>query len=123
KKNYQLICEEIEKIQNSFQPLDVEGLAKAIAGYLAMIVSKQADFNSSLARWANHMENSVATFGRQALPMLWDYCEANAFAGSFGSWDTHARWLINAVNSAMGLPTLGKVKQSSAMALPFPSNT
>ena len=40
---------------------------------LAFAVSKQSDFNSSLSRWANHMEKSVATFGRQALPILWDW--------------------------------------------------
>jgi putative DNA methylase len=33
------------------------------------------------------MDQSIATFGRQAIPMVWDYSEANAFsrmAGDFG---------------------------------------
>lgn len=30
------------------------------------------------------MDQSIATFGRQALPMVWDYSEANAFGGMAG---------------------------------------
>jgi adenine-specific DNA methylase len=43
---------------------------EAVRAAMAFAISKQSDFNSTLSRWANHMEKSVATFGRQALPML-----------------------------------------------------
>ena len=32
------------------------------------------------------MDQSIATFGRQALPMVWDYSEANAFGGMAGDF-------------------------------------
>ena len=58
--------------------------ADAVAVYLGMSVSKMADAQSSLCRWKTTMDQSIATFGRQALPMVWDYSEANAFGDMAG---------------------------------------
>ncbi len=67
-----------------------------IRNVVAFGLSKQSDFNSSLSRWANHMEKSVATFGRQALPILWDWGESVPFAGASGSLDVAIDWIANA---------------------------
>ncbi len=56
----------------------------AVGVYLGMAISKMADAQSSLCRWKTTMDQSIATFGRQALPMVWDYSEANAFGGMAG---------------------------------------
>ncbi|MDA8191503.1 MAG: DUF1156 domain-containing protein, partial [Gammaproteobacteria bacterium] len=58
--------------------------AEAVGVYLAMAVSKMSDAQSSLCRWKTTMDQSIATFGRQALPMVWDYSEANAFGQMAG---------------------------------------
>jgi putative DNA methylase len=58
--------------------------ADAVAMYLAFAVSKAADRNSSLCVWENQMDRLRGTFGRQALPMTWDYVETNPFAGAAG---------------------------------------
>ena len=58
--------------------------AEAVGTYLSFGVSKLSDAQSSLCRWKATMNQSIATFGRQALPMVWDYSEANAFAGMAG---------------------------------------
>ena len=58
--------------------------ADAVATYIGMAVSKMADAQSSLCRWKPSMDQSIATFGRQALPMVWDYSEANAFGQMAG---------------------------------------
>lgn len=58
--------------------------ADAVAVYLGMAVSKMSDAQSSLCRWKPTMDQSIATFGRQALPMVWDYSEANVFAEMAG---------------------------------------
>ena len=102
--------------------INPDELAKAVAGYLGITLSKQLDFNSSLARWANHVEGSVATFGRQALPMMWDYCESNTFSGGFGNWDTHANWVIKSIKTAFNTPDFGKCLHSSAATLPIADN-
>lgn len=56
----------------------------AVGMYLGMSISKMADAQSSLCRWKTTMDQSIATFGRQALPMVWDYSEANAFGEMAG---------------------------------------
>lgn len=60
--------------------------ADAIATYLAMAVSKLTDAQSSLARWKPAMDQTIGTFGRQALPMVWDYAESNTFSGMAGDF-------------------------------------
>ncbi|MCB9682174.1 MAG: DUF1156 domain-containing protein [Alphaproteobacteria bacterium] len=57
---------------------------EAVGVYLALSISKMADAQSSLCRWKPSMDQSIATFGRQALPMVWDYSEANALGGMAG---------------------------------------
>jgi len=58
--------------------------ADAIATYLAFAVDKAADRNTVLCSWENGMDRMRNTFGRQALPMVWDYAETNPFAGAGG---------------------------------------
>ena len=58
--------------------------ADAVGVYLSLGISKLSDAQSSLCRWKTTMDQSIATFGRQALPMVWDYSEANVFAGMAG---------------------------------------
>ncbi len=60
--------------------------ADAVGVYLGLAVSKMSDTQSSLCRWKTTMDQSIATFGRQALPMVWDYSEANAFGGMAGDY-------------------------------------
>jgi putative DNA methylase len=76
-------------LPNDDTPLDAGGTgarayAEAVIVYLGMSISKMADAQSSLCRWKTTMDQSIATFGRQALPMVWDYSEANAFGEMAG---------------------------------------
>jgi len=45
---------------------------KAVGTYLAVLSDRQADYNSTLCRWLTTREIMGSTFGRQALPMVWD---------------------------------------------------
>lgn len=59
--------------------------ADAVATYLAMAVDRLAMTGNSLVRWNPVGEKSQHAFGRQALPMIWDYAEPNFFSDSTGS--------------------------------------
>ena len=74
-----------------------------IRALIAFGVSKQSDFNSSLSRWANHMEKSVATFGRQALPILWDWGEVVPSAHASGGFDVALEWIANAARTVASM--------------------
>ena len=51
--------------------------AEAVAVYLAFAVDKGANYWSTICAWHQTRYGIVSTFSRQALPMLWDYAEAN----------------------------------------------
>jgi putative DNA methylase len=63
-----------------------QGRASAVATALGLVINKVADHNSVLCSWipAASAEKMGHTFARQALPMVWDFAEANPFGGSSG---------------------------------------
>jgi putative DNA methylase len=60
--------------------------ADAVATYLAFAVDKMTDTNSSLCTWQIDPPRLRATFGRQALPMTWDFAEAGIFSDAAGDY-------------------------------------
>jgi putative DNA methylase len=71
------------------KPLHAEGsgataYADAVATYLAFAVDKASDRNTTLCAWETKMDRMRNTFGRQAIPMVWDYAETNPLSGAGG---------------------------------------
>jgi putative DNA methylase len=60
--------------------------AEAVAVYLAFAVSKMTNIGSSIASWMSDRGAFRETFARQAIPMTWDFAEANTFADIGGSF-------------------------------------
>ena len=52
----------------------------------ALLIGKMADGNNSLARWRNDSENSEALFARQAIPIVWDFCESTPGSSARGAF-------------------------------------
>ncbi len=59
--------------------------ADAVGVYLGFAIDKGANYWSSLCAWHQTRDGIVSTFGRQALPMVWDYAEANPLSDSSGN--------------------------------------
>ena len=59
--------------------------AEAVGVYLAFAVSKMTNIGSSIASWMSDRGAFRETFARQAIPMTWDFAEANTFADMGGS--------------------------------------
>ncbi len=97
--------------------------AKAVATMLACIVDKQADFNSSLCVLkADGGRGIVHTFGRQALPMLWDFAEANPFNQDIASWTSSEAEVFNNIE-LLSEGLVGTPHRGSAMDQPWPDGT
>jgi len=58
-----------------------QAYADAIVTYLALAVSQMTRYSSTLCGWNTTNENVAQVFGRQALPMVWDFAEANVVSG------------------------------------------
>ena len=56
-----------------------EEYGQAVGVYLSFIISKLADRGSSICSWDSSRDGLRNTFGRQAIPMVWDYAEGNPF--------------------------------------------
>ncbi len=77
--------------------------AEAIVTYLALFIDKCADYWSCLCGWDKTKGETIRnTFARQALPMTWDFAEANPFSNSTGSAALVLERLVMAVRR---LPT------------------
>lgn len=87
--------------------------ADAVVTYLAFIIDKCADYWSTACAWISSLGAIGHTFGRQSIPMTWDFVEANPFSGSTGSWTSMSRWVRKAVEH---LPASfeGQVEQRDA---------
>ncbi len=94
---------------------------KAVATYLALTLDRQADYNSKICRWLNTIEALASTFGRQALPMVWDYVEVNPLSGAMGDYQSALDWVCKVLDHCCQIPQTipGKVTQGSATALPY----
>ena len=85
-------------------PLDDGGVgaqayADAVGVYLAFAVDKCSDYWSSICSWHNSGEKIRNTFGRQAIPMVWDYAESNPLCSSSGNWMAMVDWTWKAIGS------------------------
>lgn len=90
--------------------------ADAVATYLGIVVSRLTDYQSTLTTWASNpqMEILRSVFGRQALPMTWDFAEGNPFAGSSGSLEIMTAAVSRAIENT---PAIGsaQVEQGDAI--------
>lgn len=77
--------------------LGAEAYADAVATYLGLVNSRCTDYWSSLCSWHNTGEKMRNTFGRQALPMVWDYAECFPFSNSTGGFLGQLEWTAKAL--------------------------
>ena len=66
---------------------------EAVGVYLAFVVDRLADRGSSICSWDIGYTKIRNTFGRQAIPMTWDYAEGNPFSSSTGCWSSMVIWV------------------------------
>ena len=60
--------------------------AEAVSVFLYFCIGKLIDLANSLCRWEPVAQCPRNLFGRQAIPMIWDFAEGNTLSGSSGSF-------------------------------------
>ena len=103
---------------NKGEPLSEGGngalaYAEAITTYLAFSLDRAADFNNSLTGWRPGNEKIMGLFNRQAIPMVWDFGEANILANVVGGFITHIEYQSKCIAKLPG-NLVGNVYQADA---------
>ena len=80
--------------------------ADAVATYLGFAIAKKADLSNSLCMWEPIAQCPRHLFSRQAIPMVWDFAEANPFSSSSGSWLVFCEGLAKAMRGSFVLDKL-----------------
>lgn len=93
----------------------VTAYAEAVGVYLALASDRMTDSHSSLTSWTSQRDTLRNTFARQALPMVWDYAEANPFSDSTGNFGSALSWVEKAFEGFPATPR-GFVQQSDAQS-------
>ena len=88
--------------------------AEAVGVYLGLGLGRSANYWSSLTPWGGNF--IVQTFGRQALPMVWDYAEGNPFSDSTGNWIGALKWIEDVIAKALPASEHGQVQQFDAQS-------
>ena len=89
---------------------------EAIGVYLAFVVDKLTDYHSSICSWHSSGEKMRNVFGRQAIPMTWDYAEGNPFCSSSGSFDNMLKWVCEDVAALPSVSSSGRARQFDAQS-------
>ena len=115
----------VEKVKAAYQKMVAEGVdgeyAKAVVSYLALILSRHSSYNATLCWWEPLGERSFNVFGRQALPMVFDYSEQNPYSILTGNWLSQVNItaeIISHLSSPLFLQS-ATVTHSSATSIPY----
>src|SRR3989441_373927 len=87
--------------------------ADAVATYLAIAVDRLADRNSTICSWDVSRDSTRNSFARQAIPMVWDFAEANPFSESTGNFQGTIDWVAEVIKLSP-CNVAGEVKQRDA---------
>lgn len=90
-----------------------EAYADAVATYLALGVSRTADYCNSLCTWHTTGDKVTHLFTRQAIPMTWDYTETNVLSNSSGNFLGQLKWVVKVIQR-LPAEISGEAKQISA---------
>ena len=93
----------------------------AVQTCLSFLVDKMSDKASSLCRWKCSAEYMAGnTFGRQALPMVWDFCEASIIGKVTGDIGSELDWICQMLtHGTESLATQGRSERCSATNHPL----
>lgn len=90
--------------------------AEAVKVYLAFAIDKSAVYWNSLCPWLNQPKNEIVgnSFGRQAIPIVWDFAEASPLSDSGGNIDKQVDYVAKVLAFVAGTDRSGVALQADA---------
>jgi putative DNA methylase len=115
------VISDAKKIGNT---ADAEEYAAAITTFLGLALGRCSDFNNAMCRWKPSGQQIIQLFSRQAIPMVWDFAEANIMGDSAICWHTAYNICADAIESiVVGSHSRGNANQEDAANSPNGSNS
>lgn len=99
-----------------------DGLGAAVRSCLALAVDRLADHQNTGCSWNPSGSALPHLFTRQAIPIIWDFGEANPLAGSAGSWSGALQHVIRGLRNALVTDHGADVGLASATHHPLPTD-
>ena len=95
--------------------IGAKAYAEAVSVYLAFAIDRVAMSANSLVRWNSVGQKAQHIFGRQAIPMLWDYAETNPFGSATGSFIAAYKMAMNGLETLPG--GIGQITLADAQSV------
>jgi adenine-specific DNA methylase len=90
-----------------------------LCSVLTMALGRLADKCAIQCVWNAAGEKLEHVFGRQAIPMSWDYGELNPFSGRMGDWLANIEWVVRSLEATSGITAQAIVTRGSATRLAY----
>ncbi len=95
----------VKKTNEIKQEVDIESdYGKAIATYLGILLNRMSPRMTRFGIWDTTRETLAHIFGRQAIPMVFDYPEPNPFSYSGGGGYSQIEWISRYIESECIFP-------------------
>jgi adenine-specific DNA methylase/REP element-mobilizing transposase RayT len=85
---------------------------------VGLAVGRIADQTSSLVRWLASIEAVGSTFGRQALPIVWDFVEILPMGDESANFSAASEWVAKVIEGSSSL-RIGQVEMADAAQHPM----
>ena len=73
--------------------------AEAVGVYLSFALSRCSDYNNSVAGWNPGNQKVMHLFGKQSIPMVWDFAEANIMKDVVGGFYTASTFISKCIET------------------------
>lgn len=99
-------------------------LETALSQLLALTIGRNVDQMSSLVRWLQTIQAVASTFGRQALPIVWDFCEINPIGNASANFSAAQEWIVKVIENSNAFKSrMGQMGQADACNSPLPNDS
>jgi putative DNA methylase len=96
---------------------------QAVAEFAGLALSRFTDISNALCQWESTKTQVRHLFTRQAIPMLWDFAEADVFGDNAGNYRVTLETMARVVERMQSISGSGQVQQADACHSPLPEGS
>lgn len=93
-------------------PEEGEVYSLTVTTFLALALDRCADFNNALSTWKPSGQQQMHLFGRQAIPMVWDFTDANLLGEKAICWYNAVDICADSIETLFGSATFDPLVSS-----------